>query len=404
MTGGPAPTAPVRPFLKWAGGKLRIVERIRETLPPGDRLVEPFVGSGAVFMNTDYPEYVLADSNPDLIQLYRILQEGGAGFIAACRALFTAENNARETYYRLREEFNGCTDPERRAALFLYLNRHGYNGLCRFNSKGAFNVPFGRYKRPYFPEREMHAFRDKAARARFVRADFETVMAATSAGDVVYCDPPYVPLSDSANFTAYSTGGFSPHDQHRLARAAEEAAARGVPVAISNHDRPEIRAVYETAHAAIDAFPVRRFISCNGAQRGQADELLALFAPVGANRSTPKTESRRVRPVKTPVKTEDLVYSAPSPIHGTGLFAKVRIKKGTHIGTYQGPTAKRDGKYVLWVDEGEGWIGRRGQNVLRYTNHSDAPNAEFDGFDMYAKRAIAPNEEITFNYEGDEED
>ena len=399
MKGVPPALRPARPFLKWAGGKLRIVERIRETLPAGARLVEPFVGSGAVFLNTDYPEYILADRNGDLIQLYRVLKEGGAGFIGTCRALFTADNNDRDAYYRLRDEFNACTDPERRAALFLYLNRHGYNGLCRYNRKGAFNVPFGRYKRPYFPEREMHAFRDKAAHARFVETDFESVMAAAADGDVIYCDPPYVPLSESANFTAYSTGGFSPEDQRRLARAAEQTAARGVPVAISNHDTEAIRSVYQAGRAAIAAFPVRRFISCNGGRRDPADELLALFTPVDDRRSTPNKKSQRARPVKT----EDLVYSAPSPIHGTGLFAKVRIKKGTHIGTYQGPQAKRDGKYVLWVDEGDGWVGRRGQNVLRYTNHSDKPNAEFDGFDLYARRGIAPNEEITFNYEGDEQ-
>lgn len=95
-----------------------------------------------------------------------------------------------------------------------------------------------------------------------------------------------------------------------------------------------------------------------------------------------------------------MVYSGPSPIHGTGLFARVRIAKGTYIGTYQGPQAKRDGKYVLWVHDGDDVTGRRGMNILRYTNHAERPNAEFDGFDMYALRVIKPGEEITINYEG----
>ena len=101
------------------------------------------------------------------------------------------------------------------------------------------------------------------------------------------------------------------------------------------------------------------------------------------------------------MKLKDLVYVAPSPIHGRGLFAKQPIGPGSYIGTYAGPTAKRNGKYVLWVHGEDGSMeGRRGMNLLRYLNHSDKPNAEFDGFDLFALRAIAPQEEITINYEG----
>ncbi|MGD8587638.1 MAG: SET domain-containing protein-lysine N-methyltransferase [Chromatiales bacterium] len=100
----------------------------------------------------------------------------------------------------------------------------------------------------------------------------------------------------------------------------------------------------------------------------------------------------------------DRVYKAPSPIHGNGLFAKVDIKKGEYIGTYEGPYAKRDGTYVLWVfEEGQDPIGRSGRNLLRYLNHQQQGNAEFDGFDLYAISDIAPHEEITFDYGGWEE-
>lgn len=96
-----------------------------------------------------------------------------------------------------------------------------------------------------------------------------------------------------------------------------------------------------------------------------------------------------------------IVYVAPSPIHGKGLYARQTIRKGTFIGTYQGPQAKRNGSHVLWVyAEGEAPVGRRGMNMLRYLNHSDKPHAEFDGFDLYAVRTIAPDEEITINYNG----
>lgn len=101
----------------------------------------------------------------------------------------------------------------------------------------------------------------------------------------------------------------------------------------------------------------------------------------------------------------DLVYKAPSQIHGNGLFAKVGIKKGQYIGTYEGPEAKRDGTYVLWVfEEGEEPVGRSGRNLLRYLNHQEAGNSEFDGFELYALSDIAPHDEITFDYGGWEEE
>lgn len=265
----------LKPFLKWAGNKFRIIERVKAHLPQGERLVEPFAGSGALFLNTDYPRYLLADNNADLIALYRILQQEGEPFIALCRELFTPQYNSERRYYALREEFNHCHEPRRRAALFVYLNRHGYNGLCRYNRRGGFNVPFGRYKRPYFPADEMHAFHLKAQRAEFHHADFQTVLGATGPGDVVYCDPPYVPLSPSANFTTYSAGGFDLEQQQALAHLAREAAARGVPVLISNHNTAFTRKIYHDAR--VQRFQVQRYISCQGQRRLPASELLALY-------------------------------------------------------------------------------------------------------------------------------
>ena len=100
------------------------------------------------------------------------------------------------------------------------------------------------------------------------------------------------------------------------------------------------------------------------------------------------------------MKIDDLVYVAQSPIHGRGLFAKVRIPKGTYIGTYEGPEARRNGKYVLWIEDENGLVGRRGMNNLRYLNHCDRPNAEFDGFELYAVKTIKAQQEITINYDG----
>lgn len=266
----------VRPFLKWAGNKFRIMDHIHSMLPDGNRLVEPFAGSGAVFLNTNYESYLLADSNADLISLYQILQQQGDKFIERCAKLFTTRANNEEYFYRRRDEFNRTNDPVRKASLFIYMNRHGYNGLCRYNARGGFNVPFGRYKKPYFPDREMLAFHEKAQQAEFVHMDFASVMATVIAGDVVYCDPPYVPLSSSSNFTTYSAGGFNLPQQQQLAQLAEQTRLRGIPVLISNHNTTFTRKAYRTADN-IKRFTVQRFISCNGSKRAQANELLALF-------------------------------------------------------------------------------------------------------------------------------
>lgn len=266
----------IRPFLKWAGNKYRIIDRVRKALPKGKCLIEPFAGSGAVFLNTDYERYIINDNNPDLIHLYNILKKDGAAFIKKCRYYFSPRFNNEEHYYKLRKKFNETNDKHKRAVLFVYLNRHGYNGLCRYNLKGGYNVPFGRYKSPYFPEKEMLIFHEKAQNADFVLSGFESVIQSAKLGDVIYCDPPYVPLSASANFTSYSTGGFNMEEQQQLADLANETAKRGIPILISNHNTTFTRKAYDNANK-VTKFHVQRFISCNGKKRGTAGELLALF-------------------------------------------------------------------------------------------------------------------------------
>src|SRR5262245_19282765 len=116
----------MRPFLKWAGNKYQIIERIKAVLPAGERLVEPFVGSGAVFLNTKYPSYLLADANSDLINLYQQLQLGGQTFVDYCRSFFIPENNRADAFYTLRARFNASEDRAEKGALFVYLNKHCY--------------------------------------------------------------------------------------------------------------------------------------------------------------------------------------------------------------------------------------------------------------------------------------
>jgi DNA adenine methylase len=265
----------MRPFLKWAGGKYRLIERIQEKLPPGKRLLEPFAGSCALAVNTDYEQYWLNDINTDLTVVYQILQKEGDSFLAFCNGFFIPANNTAERYYELREQFNAEKDSTLKSALFIYLNRHGYNGLCRYNSSGEFNVPFGRYEHPYFPEKELTYFYEKFKKATFSSFDFEAMMMKAKQGDVIYCDPPYIPLNTTSNFTAYSSSGFGEEDQKRLAKVAVKLAKKGIKTVISNHDNDFIRKVYHDAQ--IEAFPVRRLISCDGANRNSVDEVLAVF-------------------------------------------------------------------------------------------------------------------------------
>ena len=267
----------VRPFLKWAGGKFQILDRILEALPRGSQLVEAFAGSGAVFLNASFEHYVVNDINPDLINLYCTLQDGGEEFIRYVESFFSPDTNQEEAYYELRQRFNTTSNAAEKAALLVYLNRHGYNGLVRYNSKHQFNVPFGRYRRPYFPLEEMRHFYACSQRATFRCVDFAEVMGQAKRGTVIYADPPYVPLSATSSFTSYSSDGFGVDDQNRLGEVAEQTAAKGVPVLISNHDTPFTRKIY--ARARLIHFQVQRSISCRGEARNKVDELLALFEP-----------------------------------------------------------------------------------------------------------------------------
>lgn len=270
---------PKRPFLKWAGGKTNLVAAIRDAAPAhAFRLIEPFVGSGALALNLGCPINLLADANRDLIDVYAELKRGGERFIDACAVLFTKENNAADAFYPLREEFNATRNRRRKAALFVYLNRHDYNGLCRYNASGGFNVPFGRYTAPRFPREEMGAFHALLQHCELRHADFRDVFAEAGAGDFVYCDPPYVPMSATAHFTAYAKAGFGPQDQRDLAACCAEARGRGATVVVSNHDTPQTRALYADADERRELRVARR-ISCNSAKRTPARELLAIFRP-----------------------------------------------------------------------------------------------------------------------------
>lgn len=277
MTASSPPKARQRPFLKWLGNKYRCINIILDTLPEGKRLVEPFAGSCAVFLNTQYKHYLLGEKSADLISLYTCLQQEGPLFIREAKRYFQQKYNEKEAFYSLRQRFNRTRSPKKRALLFLYLNRHGYNGLCRYNQKGGFNVPFGQYNAPYFPEKEMIYFYQKSQGTQFIHADFTDTIKQVKKGDVVYFDPPYAPLSSSANFTAYTHSRFGEREQRQLAELSEKLASKGIPVLISNHDTGFTRDIYK--RASLTTFKIQRYVSCKGHERKPVNEILALYEP-----------------------------------------------------------------------------------------------------------------------------
>jgi DNA adenine methylase len=277
----------VRPFLKWPGGKYRLVTTLKSYLGQGSCLVEPFVGAGALFLNTQHREVIVNDINPDLINLFRQLQNNSLSLTKDAKKLFNAKNNQAKVYYRIRERFNNSQDLWERALLFLFLNRHGYNGLCRYNAKGFYNVPFGAYKRPYFPENEMLFFSKRAQHVTFHCQDYKDLLNGLLQSPIlhqmtIYCDPPYAPLTETANFTGYAAKRFTLDDQKHLAGIAKALAKKGAKVVISNHDTPFTREIYRTAKC--QKIEVSRTISCNTSTRNKVSEIIACFS-VGSRSS-----------------------------------------------------------------------------------------------------------------------
>lgn len=266
-----------KPFLKWAGGKAKLAPFIAAHLPSQSRkrLIEPFAGSAALSLALDFDAYLLNDTNPDLIGLFQTLKREKQSFIDYARSFFIPANNQEGRYYELREQFNRSLETAERSALFVYLNRHAFNGLCRYNSKGLFNVPFGRYSSPYFPESEMQGFLAKSDRIELMCGDFQTAFNLADGDDVVYCDPPYVPLSETASFTAYAKGGFDLDDQSRLAETAKNISEQSQGVLISNHDTLLTRELYKDAR--LETVEVQRNIAAKGSSRQKVGELLAIY-------------------------------------------------------------------------------------------------------------------------------
>ncbi len=263
-----------RTILKWAGSKVGIMEQLSPHLPKTKRLIEPFAGSCAVMMNTDYEQYLIADLNNDLITMYQQIASNNIGTVLCMARNLFEMDVFQNGYYLEREFFNNSRhvlQPEFIAAYFIYLNRHCYNGLCRYNRKGGFNVSCGHYKKPYFPEAEIRTFADKAHQADIKCQNWAETLLHTRAGDGVYCDPPYM----GTGFTQYHTAGFNDADQVALAETlAVLHDHRDIPVTVSNS--LAAKELYADLGFTVHEIDAPRSIAANG-NRKKAREIIAVL-------------------------------------------------------------------------------------------------------------------------------
>jgi DNA adenine methylase len=311
----------VRPLLKWAGGKRQLLPALEPYYPASfTRYLEPFVGSGAVFFHLaatgvlDDRQVILSDVNADLIGCYRVVRDETDSVIDAL-ALLEREHRRRgdACYYDVRDlQFNPARArlmadagsasaavaryPVELAAMLIFLNRTGFNGLFRLNRRGQFNVPAGRYRDPRICDPDHIRSVAAVLRRRGIAIEhrsFDVALGDAGAGDFVYCDPPYAPLSRSSSFASYTAAGFAPLEQQRLLEAVIRACRRGARVVVSNSSAPEIESAYRTraarqAKIAVHRVRARRAINSRASSRGPVDELIITNVPAALDAVRPR--------------------------------------------------------------------------------------------------------------------
>ena len=278
----------VDPILKWAGGKRSLIPNILGLLPADYRnrtYHEPFIGGGAVFFRIRPRSGSINDINHRLINLYKIVRDKPEELIALAKQY----KHDKDTFYKLRDRFNqpGISDVED-ASLLLYLNKTAFNGLYRVNSKGKFNVPFGRYKNPKIvPVKRIRTASKVLKKIDILCTDFTYVIDHSNDGDLVYFDPPYQPVSQTANFTSYSSEGFGFEDQKRLRDTCVKLDKKGVLFVLSNSYIEEILNLYrEIKSFRMEIVQAKRAISSKASTRGPINEILVTNISAGGSSSS----------------------------------------------------------------------------------------------------------------------
>ena len=272
----PAVRGASSPFLKWVGGKGKLRHALAAALPSGVELmrhVEPFVGGGALFFSRAPERALLCDINADLIDTYQAVRNEVGLVLVHLTKL--AQKHGPEHYYKVRERYNRRRERSQaeRAAHFIYLNKTCFNGLYRVNRRGEFNVPMGRYAKPNIADaKTLYEASAGLAQADLRCAPFEALVAEARPGDFIYFDPPYEPVSRTANFTSYAQSGFSADDQARLRDVFRALDRRGAKLMLSNSDVPLIRDLYRGFR--MDVVMAPRAVSCDASARGAVPELV----------------------------------------------------------------------------------------------------------------------------------
>ena len=266
------------PFLKWAGGKRQLLAAYEPYFPREyERYFEPFLGSGAVFFRLTPKAAILSDVVDEVIATYGVVRDDVEDLIDA----LASHVNEKQHFARVRSLDPWKLTAVERATRFIYLNRTCYNGLFRVNRSGQFNVPFGFYKNPAICDTARLRAASAALQGADLRcADFEEILDSAKAGDFVYLDPPYIPLSSTANFTAYSRQGFDEVEQKRLAAVFRRLNFRGCLLMLSNSDTEVVRRLY--GGFRVVSVQARRAINSKADRRGPIPELLVMnYVPPG---------------------------------------------------------------------------------------------------------------------------
>lgn len=273
-------TQSASPFLKWAGGKARLLAQFESLFPESwGSYHEPFLGGGAVFFHLAATGRIraasLSDVSRELIECYIAIRDDVEAVLSLVRE--HEASHCRSHYYRVRGIDTRRLTPAERAARLIYLNKTCYNGLYRVNSRGQFNVPMGSYVNPAICDEEnLRLVGQALVGVGLLVSDFRTVPDRVAPGDFVYLDPPYVPVSRTASFTSYSRNGFSEGDQRALARVFAQLAGMGCSVMLSNSDSPLVHELYDRPPWRIEKVTARRYINSKGSRRGEVTELVVL--------------------------------------------------------------------------------------------------------------------------------
>lgn len=263
-----------KPFIKWAGGKQRLLKYLLELMPTKyNNYFEPFVGGGSLFFKVEPKKAYLVDYNKELINLYRVVKNNTYQLIENLKKY----KNNKEYYYEIRNldrngNYSKLSSIEK-ASRFIYLNKTCYNGLYRVNSKGEFNVPFGNYKRPKIVNEEVLISCAQALKnANLFYGDFEIIKNYVNENDFVYFDPPYMPISLSSSFVNYTNKGFDINDQKRLKKFFDYLTNKNIYCMLSNSYTNFITKLYRDYHIHIVEAP--RSINCKSKGRGKIKEVI----------------------------------------------------------------------------------------------------------------------------------